>query len=131
MNNNNFYKSYDRPNYPNFKYERKSRTGISSPLKKEEDILFIPCINCNQLVKINEIEKHSETCIAYSNNIENKIIKDKNKKYFLNENSNYQLHKNEELHNFNLKNSPIKTNVNHNYCKLNIIIKHWIIPFII
>jgi len=44
----------------------------TSPFRKANDeILFIPCINCNQLIKINEIEHHSEICVSYSENIEN------------------------------------------------------------
>ncbi len=67
------------------------------------------------MVKINEIELHSETCITYSNNIENQLNEEKNKKSFINENLNFPSHKS-DFDDLNFLENSVKKNTNKNYC---------------
>lgn len=55
MNSNNLTRSLNQKYKPNPRFDSNLQKEIASPTKKPEEILFIPCINCNQLIKIDDI----------------------------------------------------------------------------
>lgn len=102
------------------KFNHRNKNDISSPLNKADDILFIPCINCNQLIKIEQIEQHSEICVAYSTNIDNNTNQNVPQKFSLNQNliSETKVFTNNNLLDTNENYSKIYKNTN-NYCIFN------------
>lgn len=47
----------------------KSKKEIKEKINNKYELNFIPCTNCSNLIHIEEIEKHSETCLTFKENL--------------------------------------------------------------
>lgn len=102
-----------------FNSKANNKNNISSPHKNVDDILFIPCINCNQLIKVDHIEQHSEICIAYSNDADNASRNDNLHTSIINRNLNGETIKSANKFALILDDSSKRNNINsNNYGKI-------------